>query len=100
VDADERPVEGGVLLGLDEPDELVAYLETETNRDGEFREEFGVETPDEVRISEHAEESQTSVEDAWRRLSAWRTTRRRIVLLERALTAVDEPTPPVNRESA
>jgi hypothetical protein len=72
-----------------EPDELVAHLETETNRDREFEREFGVETPDEVRISEHAEDTGASVEDVWRRLSAWRTTRRRIALLERALTTVD-----------
>jgi len=81
-------------------DELVGYLETETDRDREFRDDFGVETPDEVRISDHAEETDVSVEDVWNRVSAWRTTRQRIDLLERALTAVDERTPTVNRESA
>jgi hypothetical protein len=67
-------------------DELVAMLDTATDRDREYAAQFGAEAPDEVRLHEYADTTETSVEAAWRDRSAWRTVRRRIDLLERALT--------------
>jgi len=66
-------------------DELVAMLDAEAERDEEFAAQFGVERPGRVRLRTHAETAESSVEEAWRDLSAWRTTRRRIEILERAL---------------
>ena len=66
-------------------DELVAMIESEVARDEEFAAQFGVERPDRVRLSAYADAAGTSVEEAWRDLSTWRTTRRRIEILERAL---------------
>lgn len=66
-------------------EELVAMLDAEAERDEEFAAQFGAERPDRVRLSAHANSAGTSVEAAWRDLSAWRTTRRRIEILERAL---------------
>lgn len=80
-----------------DPEELVGYLDAETERDREFATEFGVERPGQVRLSEYAERNEASVEDAWRRLSEWRTTRRRISILERALARTDES--PAGRQS-
>jgi predicted ArsR family transcriptional regulator len=66
-------------------DELVAMLDAEAERDDEFAAQFGVDHPGRVRLRAHARSAETSVEEAWRDLSAWRTTRRRIEILERAL---------------
>jgi hypothetical protein len=66
-------------------EELVAMLDAEAERDDEFAAQFECDHPDQVRLHAHANAAGTSVEAAWRDLSAWRTTRRRIEILERAL---------------
>lgn len=68
-------------------EDLLAHLQTETERDEEFAAEFGAESPTAVSIANHASETGRSVEDVWKDVSAWKTTRRRIELLERALQA-------------
>lgn len=76
-----------------DPDELAGFLATESERDEEFADEFGVASPDGVRVTAAASATDRSVEETWRRLSAWRTTRRRIALLERALASTEESAP-------
>jgi hypothetical protein len=66
-------------------EELLAFLEDAVERDESFAEKFGVESPDVVAIAAHATDTDRSVETVWREVSAWKTTRRRISLLERAL---------------
>lgn len=66
-------------------DELLEFLDDATERDESFATEFGVESPDQVAITESAADTDRSVEAVWREVSAWKTTRRRISLLERAL---------------
>ena len=66
-------------------DDLLEFLATAAERDDSFAEAFGVDTPDEVAIAAYASEVGRSVESVWEDVSAWRTVRRRIVLLERAL---------------
>ena len=66
-------------------DELLAFLEDAVERDESFAEKFDVGSPDAVAIVAHAADSARSVETVWREVSAWKTTRRRISLLERAL---------------
>lgn len=71
------------------PEELVEYLEAAAERDREFAAQFGVETPDQVGLTDYALTADLSIEEVWKQLSAWRTTRRRIALLERALSTED-----------
>lgn len=66
-------------------EELVDFLETETRRAEVLAEKFDVESPDAVSISNQAADSGRSVEEVWEDVSAWKTARRRIVLLERVL---------------
>ncbi|QLH76906.1 hypothetical protein HZS55_06160 [Halosimplex rubrum] len=66
-------------------DELIDLLEKTAKRDEAFAEEFGAESPDAVTITAHAAHTDRSIEEVWRDVSAWRTVRRRISLLERAL---------------
>lgn len=68
------------------PDELVTFLQTEVEREETYSERFDVESPADVSIAAHASATGQSVEDVWADVSAWKTTRRRITLLERALT--------------
>lgn len=68
------------------PEKLLDLLETESERARELAEEFDATAPDAVSISRHAEATGQSLEDVWERLSAWHTARRRVRLLERALT--------------
>lgn len=68
------------------PEELLEYLKTESERAAELADEFGTETPSEISISEYAAATDQSIEDVWERLSSWKTARRRVTLLERALT--------------
>lgn len=72
------------------PEELVAHLESEIERERELAEAFDAELPDVVSVIDHAETADLSIEETWRRLSEWRTIRRRIELLERALATEDE----------
>lgn len=66
-------------------DELLGFLEDAAGRDGSFAETFDVASPDAVAITGHAADTGRSVEAVWQDVSAWKTTRRRIRLLERAL---------------
>jgi hypothetical protein len=66
-------------------DELLEFLEDAAERDEAFAEEFEAESPDSVAITAHAADTDRSVEAVWQDVSAWKTTRRRIFLLERAL---------------
>lgn len=68
-------------------EDLLEFLDTETERDDAFAEKFGVGSPGEVSITATASASGRSVEAVWEDVTAWQTTRRRIALLERALTA-------------
>jgi hypothetical protein len=66
-------------------EELLDFLARETDRADAFAEEFGVDTPDSISLSAYATETGRSVEDVWDDLTAWKTARQRITLLERAL---------------
>jgi hypothetical protein len=66
-------------------DELLSFLEGAAGRDESFAEKFDVGSPDAVAITAHATDTGRSVEAVWQDVSAWKTTRRRIYLLERAL---------------
>jgi len=66
--------------------ELLDLLETETERVETLAGEFDARTPDEVSIAQSAAATGQSVAEVWELLSAWKTARRRIALLERALT--------------
>lgn len=68
-------------------DELLDFLEAERERDQSYEDEFGVESPESISITGYATETDRPIEDVWEAISAWKTTRRRIVLLERALLA-------------
>jgi len=67
-------------------EELVDLLETESERVETLQREFEATSPNEISISRYANEAGQSIENVWERLSAWRTARRRVTLLERALT--------------
>jgi hypothetical protein len=67
-------------------EELLDLLKTESERAETLKKEFGVESPSEISISRYASQTDRSIEDVWERLSAWQTARRRVALLERALT--------------
>jgi len=67
-------------------EELLDLLRTESERAETLEREFDAESPDEVSVSRCASETDRSIEDVWERLSAWQTARRRVALLERALT--------------
>ncbi|QGA81934.1 hypothetical protein [Halomicrobium sp. LC1Hm] len=67
-------------------EELVDLLETESERVETLQSEFEATSPNEISISRYANETGQSIENVWERLSAWRTARRRVTLLERALT--------------
>lgn len=67
-------------------EKLLDFLKAETEREETYAEMFDVESPDAISITAHASETDRSVEEAWEDVSAWKTTRRRIALLERALT--------------
>ncbi|MXV61841.1 hypothetical protein GS429_07125 [Natronorubrum sp. JWXQ-INN-674] len=72
-----------------EPDEIAEMLATEAGRADEFETAFGVADPDHVRVHSYASETDQSIEDVWEQLAEWHTTRRRIELLERALSTDD-----------
>lgn len=70
-------------------DELLAQLQTATEADEKYATEFDTDTPDSVSIAGYAADTDQSVETVWETLSAWKTARRRIDLLERAIVAAD-----------
>jgi len=67
-------------------EELLDLLKTETERADTLKAEFGAELPERISITEYASEADQSIEAVWERLSAWHTARRRVALLERALS--------------
>lgn len=67
------------------PEKLVELLQTESERAKEFQTEFDADAPDEVSITAFAEATEQPLAEVWEQLSAWKTTRRRIELLEQAL---------------
>jgi predicted transcriptional regulator len=67
-------------------DELLTSLEEETECAEAIGERFDVESPEAVSITTHASETDRAIEDVWEDVTSWRTARRRIALLERALT--------------
>jgi predicted transcriptional regulator len=67
-------------------EELLAFLKEETERAAEISERFDVESPEAVSITTYASETDRTIEDVWEDVSAWKTARHRVVLLERALT--------------
>ena len=67
-------------------EELLDLLKTESERAATLEREFEVESPDDVSVSHCASETDRSIEEVWEHLSAWQTARRRVALLERALT--------------
>ncbi|WP_224333805.1 DUF7342 family protein [Haloprofundus halobius] len=69
--------------------ELLEFLEDETERDRSYATEFEVESPERVSISQYAVETSRSIEDVWEDLTKWKTTRHRITLLEQALSGSD-----------
>ena len=64
---------------------LLDFLKTESERVKEIKNEFNATSPDEISITQYAEDTDQPLEDVWERLSEWKTARRRITLLERAL---------------
>jgi hypothetical protein len=68
------------------PEELLEFLKTESERLNTLQREFDTEYPTEISIAQYAAETDQSIETVWERLTAWRTARRRVELLERALT--------------
>ncbi|MEF8864001.1 MAG: hypothetical protein V5A29_20190 [Haloarculaceae archaeon] len=66
-------------------DDLLEFLKTAAERDDSFAETFGVDAPDDVAITAYAADVDRSVESVWEDVSMWKTIRRRIALLERAL---------------
>lgn len=67
-------------------EELLDFLKTESERLESLENEFDGESPDAISISRYAAETGQSIEDVWEDLTAWKTARRRVTLLERALT--------------
>lgn len=71
-------------------DELLEFLQAATERDESYATEFDVDAPEDVSIATYAREHGELLEDVWEDVSLWMTTRRRITLLERALTGADD----------
>lgn len=67
-------------------DELLEFLQEETEHDQSYADKFDADSPEDVSISAYASDAECSLEDVWEDISMWKTTRRRITLLERALT--------------
>lgn len=53
---------------------------------------FDVDSPGAVAIAEHASDAGRYIEEVWRPVSSWKTARRRIALLERALQVGSDDT--------
>lgn len=66
-------------------EELLDLLKMESERAETLEREFDVESPDKISISRYASETDRSIEEVWEHLSAWKTARRRVALLERGL---------------
>lgn len=68
-------------------EELLDLLKSEAKRAETLEHEFDATDPDNVSIVRYAEATDQSIDDVWERLAAWHTVRRRVTLLERALTS-------------
>lgn len=66
-------------------DELLDFLQTATDRADTLADRFDAESPEAVSLSSCATDTGRSVEAVWEDVTAWKTARRRIELLERAL---------------
>lgn len=66
-------------------EDLLEFLKTESARAETFADEFDAETPTEISLSQYAAATGHSIEEVWEQLSTWKTARRRVTLLERAL---------------
>ena len=73
-------------------DELLTFLKEETERSDSLSKRFEVASPESVSITAHAFETGQSIENVWEDVSTWKATRRRITLLERALTTGSDGT--------
>jgi len=67
------------------PEELIEFIDGETDRIDAYVEEYDADSPDDVSPSTAASGADRSVESVWSDLSEWRTARRNVRLLERAL---------------
>ena len=67
------------------PDELQGRLEDLIAEDETFQEEYGVPAPDAVSTADLSVDEHDAVHDRWEDLSEWRTVRRDIELLRRAV---------------
>lgn len=74
-------------------EELLERLEAETERERSYAEAFDADVPSSVSLSEHADETGRSLAEVWEDVSMWKTVRKRIGLLERALATDSEPVP-------
>lgn len=79
-------------------EELLELLRSESEQADALADEFDAESPTTVSITRHAAETDQTIEDVWEQLSSWETARRRVSLLERALTPTSGDA--VDRESA
>ncbi|MDB2276137.1 hypothetical protein PM022_16640 [Halorubrum ezzemoulense] len=67
-------------------EELLDLLRSESERADALAAEFDAESPTGVSITQYAADTDQSIEAVWEQLSSWQTARRRVSLLERALT--------------
>ncbi|MCD2204913.1 DUF7342 family protein [Halobacterium sp. KA-6] len=67
-------------------EELLDLLESESERATALEREFDAESPSAISLTRYAAATDQSIEDVWEQLTAWQTARRRISLIERALT--------------
>ncbi|MFC4248006.1 hypothetical protein ACFOZ7_13820 [Natribaculum luteum] len=65
--------------------DLRARLEELLEADQGFQEKYGVPDPDAVVVADDPDESHEELHDRWEDLTEWRTTRRDITLLKRAV---------------
>lgn len=70
-------------------EELLDTLGTATENAESYAAEFDATVPADVSIADHAAATDQSVEEVWDTLTAWRTARRQVDLLERAITVAD-----------
>ncbi|WP_049921259.1 DUF7342 family protein [Halopiger djelfimassiliensis] len=66
-------------------DDLLEFLNAAVERDEKYAELFDADSPSAVSVTAHASRTDRSIADVWKDVSAWKTTRERIALLERAL---------------
>lgn len=81
-------------------EELLDLLQTQAERAEALANEFGVESPDAISIAQYAAETDQSIEAVWERLTAWKTARRRVRLLDRALTTDSDSSDATDLHSA